>query len=158
MNQAENLLDDVGLRSIEQSLPLALLKARETAMSQFRPMLREHGLTEQQWRVIRVLVAFPRIDASEIARRSYLLAPSLTRILHYLEAEKLINREVDKSDLRRAYFELTTKGQRLYRRVAPDSERIYQHISQTFGNEKLEKLYALLAEFSALGEDFGALP
>ena len=153
MNQAEKLFDNVGLRGIEQSLPLALLKARETAMSQFRPMLRKHGLTEQQWRVIRVLAAFPDIDASEIVRRSFLLAPSLTRILHYLESEKIINRESDETDLRRACFNLTAKGQRLYFRVAPDSEHIYQRISQTFGDEKLEQLYGLLAQFSAIGDE-----
>jgi len=34
---------------------MELLKAREAAMERFRPMLREHGLTEQQWRVIRAL-------------------------------------------------------------------------------------------------------
>ena len=62
------------LRQFEHSLPMELLKAREAAMAKFRPMLRDHGLTEQQWRVIRALADFDRIDASELARRSFLLA------------------------------------------------------------------------------------
>ncbi|MGR8950055.1 MAG: MarR family transcriptional regulator, partial [Gammaproteobacteria bacterium] len=95
MNQAEHLLENVALRGIEQSLPMALLKAREAAMAQFRPMLRSHDLTEQQWRVIRVLAAFPKIDAGEIVKRSFLLAPSLTRILQHLEAEQIVHREAD---------------------------------------------------------------
>ena len=69
------------LRDFEHSLPMELLKAREAAMSRFRPMLRDHGLTEQQWRVIRALAHYGEIDAGELAQRSFLLAPSLTRIL-----------------------------------------------------------------------------
>ena len=80
------------LRDFEHSLPMELLKAREAAMARFRPMLRDHGLTEQQWRVIRALADYDRIDASELARRSFLLAPSLTRILQHLEKEKLVKR------------------------------------------------------------------
>jgi len=87
-----------GLRDFEHSLPMALLKAREAAMARFRPMLRDHGLTEQQWRVIRALADYDRIDASELARRSLLLAPSLTRILQHLEGEKLVKRLSDAND------------------------------------------------------------
>lgn len=147
MNQAERLPKHLELRSIEQSLPLALLQAREVAMAKFRPMLREHDLTEQQWRVLRVLAAFPDIDASEIVTRSFLLAPSLTRILQFLEAKNLVQRTADPADLRRAYFSLTVNGETLYKKVSPDSERIYQQITDTFGHKKLESLYQLLAEF-----------
>lgn len=141
------------MRDIELSLPLQLLKAREAAMARFRPMLRRHGLTEQQWRVIRVLAATPAIDGRELARRSFLLAPSLTRILQNFEAQELVRRGAHASDQRRALFELTARGRRLFDDVAPDSERLYAGIAKEFGVRKLETLYALLAEFSAaLGE------
>ena len=150
MNQSESLPANVALRGIDQSLPMALLKARETAMAQFRPMLRSHDLTEQQWRVIRILAAFPDIDAGEIVRRSYLLAPSLTRILQHLEAQQIVRREADAEDLRRAYFRLTAKGRKLFERVSPDSELIYQRISEVFGQQKLDALYRLLDEFAEI--------
>jgi len=38
-----------------RNLPLLLLQAREAVISHFRPLLNHFGLTEQQWRVIRVL-------------------------------------------------------------------------------------------------------
>lgn len=135
------------LRDFEHSLPMELLKARESAMSRFRPMLRDHGLTEQQWRVIRALAALDQIDASELARRSFLLAPSLTRILQYLEGEKLVKRSSDVNDQRRSVFALTKKGKNLFAIVAPDSEALYAEIEREFGVEKLELLYKLLAEF-----------
>jgi homoprotocatechuate degradation regulator HpaR len=141
------------LRDFQHSLPMELLKAREAAMSRFRPMLRQHGLTEQQWRVIRALAAYPKIDASELAKRSFLLAPSLTRILQFLEGENLVKRSSDANDQRRYVFVLTEKGRRIYSEVGPDSELLYAEIERNFGVDKLEALYALLAEFcTALAE------
>jgi len=141
------------LRDFQHSLPMELLKAREAAMSRFRPMLRRHGLTEQQWRVIRALAAYQEIDASEIARKSFLLAPSLTRILRFLEREELVKRSSDANDQRRYVFVLTGKGRRIYDEVGPDSELLYAEIEEEFGADKLAALYALLAEFYvALGE------
>lgn len=137
----------VPLRDFQHSLPMELLKAREAAMSRFRPMLRRHGLTEQQWRVIRALAAYQQIDASELAQRSFLLAPSLTRILQFLEREKLVKRSSDANDQRRSVFVLTGKGRRLYEEVGPDSEILYSEIEEQFGADKLENLYQLLAEF-----------
>ncbi len=118
-------------------------------MSRFRPMLRQHGLTEQQWRVIRALAAYQEIDASELAKKSFLLAPSLTRILRFLEREELVKRSSDASDQRRYVFVLTGKGHRIYDEVGPDSELLYAEIENEFGADKLEALYALLAEFYA---------
>ena len=116
-------------------------------MSRFRPMLRQHGLTEQQWRVIRALAAYQEIDASELAKKSFLLAPSLTRILRFLEREELVKRSSDANDQRRYVFVLTGKGRRIYNEVGPDSELLYAEIEKEFGADKLEALYALLAEF-----------
>jgi homoprotocatechuate degradation regulator HpaR len=126
---------------------MELLKARESAMARFRPMLRDHGLTEQQWRVIRALAAINNIDAGELARRSFLLAPSLTRILQHLESQDLVKRSSDANDQRRAVFALTASGRRLFAKVGPDSEALYAEIEREFGSEKLDLLYDLLAEF-----------
>ena len=116
-------------------------------MARFRPMLRAHGVTEQQWRVIRALSEYGKIDASELARRSFLLAPSLTRILRFLEKEEIVRRSTDIKDQRRTVLMLTGKGKRIYSEVGPDSEALYLAIEQDFGVDKLEALYQLLTEF-----------
>lgn len=135
------------IRDFRHSLPMELLRAREAAMARFRPVLREHGLTEQQWRVIRALADSDEINASELARRSYLLAPSLTRILQFLEKENLVKRGQDSNDQRRSVLTLTTKGQQVFDSVGPDSELRYAEIESEFGEERLEQLYTLLADF-----------
>jgi homoprotocatechuate degradation regulator HpaR len=135
------------LRDFRHSLPMELLKAREAAMARFRPLLREHGLTEQQWRVLRTLSEYDSIDGSELASRSFLLAPSLTRILQHLEVEGLLQRSYDENDQRRLVVNITPAGRRLFARVAPESELLYAAIEQAFGAGRLETLYELLADF-----------
>ena len=81
-----------------RSLPIALLRAREAVMAYFRPHHRKGGITEQQWRVIRVLYLDGETDATTLARRSYLLAPSLSRILKDLEAAGYVRRRPGSDD------------------------------------------------------------
>lgn len=135
------------LRDFEHSLPMELLKAREAAMARFRPMLRSHGVTEQQWRVIRALADYEPMDAGELASRSFLLAPSLTRILQHLEGESLVKRTSDTNDQRRSVLSLTKKGRTLFSKVAPNSAALYDDIELEFGAEKMALLYDLLGEF-----------
>ena len=89
------------MRDFSRSLPMSLLRAREAVMRQFRPSLRDHGLTEQQWRILRALAAVDAIEVTELARVAFLLGPSLSRMLRDLEARRLIERRTAKADLRR---------------------------------------------------------
>src|SRR3954471_21942284 len=89
----------VPMRDFSRSLPMSLLRAREAVMRHFRPSLRNHGLTEQQWRILRALASIDAIEVTELARLAFLLGPSLSRILRDLEARELIERRADKSDL-----------------------------------------------------------
>ncbi|MGM3243097.1 hypothetical protein ACS2VP_27140, partial [Bacillus cereus group sp. Bc237] len=57
MPQTTTSFAPVALRAFSRSLPMALLRSRESVMVRFRPMLRAHGLTEQQWRVLRAMAA-----------------------------------------------------------------------------------------------------
>ena len=136
-----------GLRDFRHSLPMELMKAREAAMTRFRPLLRQNGLTEQQWRVVRALAEFGPIDAGELAERSFLLSPSLTRILQHLENRQLIRRSADANDQRKSVLTLSARGQSLFENIAPESERLYAEIESAFGSDRLRALYDLLAEF-----------
>src|SRR6478735_4315500 len=92
----------VPMRDFSRSLPMSLLRAREAVMRQFRPSLREHGLTEQQWRILRALASVEAVEVTELARTAFLLGPSLSRILRDLEARHLIERRTAKADQRRS--------------------------------------------------------
>jgi homoprotocatechuate degradation regulator HpaR len=134
----------VPMREFSRSLPMSLLRAREAVMRQFRPSLRNHGLTEQQWRILRALAAVDVIEVTELARVAFLLGPSLSRILRDLEARHLIERKVAKTDLRRAVLSISAKGVRLIEAVAPSSELIYAAITKRYGARKLRELQEML--------------
>jgi homoprotocatechuate degradation regulator HpaR len=123
---------------------MSLLRAREAVMRQFRPALRRHDLTEQQWRILRALAAIDAIEVSELARVAFLLGPSLSRILRDLEARRLIERKTAKTDLRRAVVSISDKGLRLMEVVAPSSEAIYAAITRRYGARKLAELQDML--------------
>lgn len=139
----------ITLRAFSQSLPMALLRARESVMQHFRPALRKFGLTEQQWRILRALSAVDEIEVTELAKRAFLLAPSLTRILRDLEQRKLVKRRSDRTDLRRSKVSLSAKGERLIATVAPTSEQIYEQMAAHFGSQRLSELQSLLQELEA---------
>ncbi len=135
------------LRSFDDSLPMALLRAREAAMRRFRPLLAEHDLTEQQWRVLRVLAsAESPMDVGQIADETFLLGPSLSRILAKLDNRGLVVRRTDPADHRRSVVRLSADGRRLFARIAPDSEQRYTEIEQSFGADRLSNLLVLLKE------------
>src|SRR5580700_2089530 len=100
------------MREFSRSLPMSLLRAREAVMRQFRPSLRDHELTEQQWRILRALTSIDAIEVTELARVAFLLGPSLSRILRDLEARHLIERKVVKADQRRVVVSISARGLR----------------------------------------------
>ncbi len=103
----------VPMREFSRSLPMSLLRAREAVMRQFRPSLRRHDLTEQQWRILRALAAIDAIEVTELANVAFLLGPSLSRILRDLEARRLIERRTAETDLRRGLVSISEKGLKL---------------------------------------------
>jgi homoprotocatechuate degradation regulator HpaR len=149
------------MREFSRSLPMALLRAREAVMRQFRPSLRQHGLTEQQWRILRALAAVEESEVTELAHTAFLLGPSLSRILRDLEARRLIERRTAESDLRRGVVSISDKGLRLMEEVAPSSEAIYAAITKRYGARKLlelqDMLGALEASLASLGADAAEL-
>ena len=136
----------VPMRDFSRSLPMSLLRAREAVMRQFRPALREHGLTEQQWRILRALASIEAAEVTELARTAFLLGPSLSRILRDLEARNLIERKTAKTDQRRSMVSISKEGVKLMASVAPSSEAIYAEITQRFGARKLAELQEMLGE------------
>ncbi len=129
---------------------MSLLRAREAVMSHFRPMLDRHGVNEQQWRVIRVLGEAGALDATQVAERANILAPSLTRMIKTLTERGLIERARDADDRRRLLLAIAPAGRDLLRRVSPDSARIFAELEGRFGKDRVEDLMDLLDALSRL--------
>ena len=133
---------------------MALLRAREAVMARFRPILRAHDITEQQWRVLRALTASPTpLAPTEISQMTLLSLPSLSRLLKTLETRGILRRTAHDNDLRAAQLSLSPQGRRLVRTIAPLSEGSYADLEDLIGTDELEHLYRMLdAVVSRLGE------
>jgi len=133
-----------------RNLPRLLLQAREAVMAHTRPSLREHALSDQQWRVLRVLGEHGAVETGRVAREAFILGPSLTGVLARMERDGLISRSRDPEDQRRTVIEATPHGRSLVNTLSSSIEAHYAWMEQSLGKEKLSQIYGLLDELIAL--------
>jgi homoprotocatechuate degradation regulator HpaR len=131
-------------RFVHRNLPRLLLQARESVMAHTRPSLREQGLSDQQWRVLRVLGEHGTVETGKIAREAFILGPSLTGVLTRMERDGLVQRERDPADQRRTVVQATAKGLKLVEKLSHVVEAHYGWMEKSLGKQKLTELYGLL--------------
>ncbi|TDV97009.1 homoprotocatechuate degradation regulator HpaR [Halomonas alkaliantarctica] len=137
------------------SLTLALMQARESAMDFFRPHLNRHNITEQQWRVIRILWQSEdqTLESHRLAKLACILPPSLTGVLVRLEQNGLVERWKPATDQRRLCVTLTGKGNALFEEMKVEMISQYKKIQRALGEEKYRTLMSLLKEVQELNPD-----
>lgn len=119
-------------------------------MGPIRALLSGAGLTEQQWRVLRVVQEDGPIDPTQIADKACLLLPSLTRILQKLEEKQLISRQRDKEDRRRQVVRIAPAGEKV---IADNIEASLELMNRTrakMGADRYEALLDLLNELDQI--------
>ncbi len=134
------------MRKFNDSIPLKLLKARESTMAFFRPILQEAGLTEQQWRVIRALNEYEELESKQLAELCCILSPSLTGIINRLESQGHLKRRKSTEDQRRVLISLTDQAKQLFKELSPRLEGRYGDLTNQISKEKLQQLNELLSE------------
>ncbi|MBN1238921.1 MAG: homoprotocatechuate degradation operon regulator HpaR [Gammaproteobacteria bacterium] len=130
---------------------MLLLRARETAMARFRPILHEHGVTEQQWRALRALHDLGELTAAGLAAECSILAPSMTRILRKLSEQEWVTVTRSPRDQRELKVRISEKGQRLVDEVGPKVEHQYELLREQLRPERLNSLYEDLQHLIELG-------
>jgi homoprotocatechuate degradation regulator HpaR len=135
-----------------RNLPLLLLQARERVISHFRPILNANGVTEQQWRIVRVLYEHPALEPREIVELCRISSPSMAGVLARMEELGLVTRRRLPHDQRRVRVSLTARARGMAARMAPQTEATYQCIERQIGEDfsarferMLDQLLATLA-------------
>jgi len=132
------------VRLKHRNLPLLMLKARERVIGRFRPVLNAHGITEQQWRIVRVLLEAGALEPREIGELCRLSSPSLAGVLARMQEIGFVTRKRLTHDQRRVRVSLTPKSRALAARMTPQIEAVYSRIEQLLGKEFCERLYEAL--------------
>ena len=135
--------------SRHRNLPQLMLQSREALMARFRPLLKRHGVTEQQWRIVRALQELGPLEPRQIVDRCAISSPSLAGVLSRMDALGLVTRTRLDHDQRRLQVALTAKSRALARRLAPQIEAVYDDIEQRIGRRFTQDFYATLDELVA---------
>lgn len=113
-------------------------------MGPVRGMLVDVGITEQQWRVLRVLQEEGPLEPTRIAETACLLLPSLTRILQKLEEKGLIHRRRDPDDKRKQIIVVTAEGRALIDANLDRARALNERVRDAMGAERHDALLDLL--------------
>ena len=127
-----------------RNLPQLLLQSREALMQRFRPMLKEHGVTEQQWRIVRALLEEGELEPRQLCERCLISSPSITGVLMRMEEAGLIERERMEHDQRRVNVTLTARAKKLGKSMTPAIELQYAELEKVVGVEPLQQVYDVL--------------
>lgn len=136
--------DSAPLPPVAESLPVRLMRAREAVMARIRPVLRAHGVTEQQWRVLCTVRDLGESEITALAGQVFLLPPSLSRIVRDLEARGLIVRRPSAQDQRRALVSVTPQGEALIHAVEPALQAVRLEMRRLCGVDRLRALAGML--------------
>jgi len=140
----------VSTKPSQANLPLLLLQMREEFIARFRPILNHFNVTEQQWRILRVLRFNEPMEPREICETCLFLSPSLAGVLARMEADGLVRKEKVESDLRRVLVYTTDKSKRLVDDAMPLISEQYRLLEDFVGADVLADLYRVLDRLSVL--------
>lgn len=147
-------ISKTGLPVYSQSIAGCLLAAREAVMAPIRPHLRSAGVTEQQWRVLRVLSDSGTMDAGSIATKALLYPPSVTRIVKELLQRGLIEKAANPGDGRKLSISVTEAGQLLVQETGAHTKRLLDKYGAAFGAERLEHFVQEAKELAEILQQF----
>ena len=125
----------MAIQQFSRSLPIMLYRAIDIVMPRFRKIFKEFGLTEQQWRVLRVLWEIEEISHKELAELTLISPPSLVGVLDRLLAMGLIERRRSQLDRRVVLVATTQQGRHLRDQIMPAVQQTYFELRDSIDDD-----------------------
>lgn len=119
------------------NIPLLLMRVREQMMSNFRPILNEWNLTEQQWRILRALYERHTLEPRELCEICCILSPSMAGILKRMEELNLIIKVPSKTDKRRLLVEIAPGVEVMVKKILAANMQAYDLFAEKIGEQLL---------------------
>ena len=143
-----NYVDINEVPSFGETLPMQLYRTLDAIMPEYRNLFAKNNLTEQQWRILRVLWAKNNISVASLSEQTLLPAPSLVGILDRLVKKDLINRTRSNKDRRQVQIMLTKEGQKLQEFVAPSVLAIHIKLRAKLSLSEWRQMETILQKFT----------
>jgi DNA-binding MarR family transcriptional regulator len=140
----------------EKTLPLdrwvayrfGLIATRIGALA--TPAYRDHHkLSTSAWRALAVVAHFEPLSAAMLSEHTRLDPSKVSRAIETLVGRKLLTREKDPADQRRAVLRLTPRGREIYADVSATATRLEQEMTATLTAAERKALWALLDKIDA---------
>ena len=136
----------VPFSSVEEEAILNVIRTSDCLQRAFQHRIREWGLTQTQYNVLRILRgAQPEgLTCAAIGERMIAMEPDITRLLGRLKRLKLIRQHRDREDRRVVMTQISEAGLDLLRAIDPVIQRIPLELLGHFGRGELAEMIRLL--------------
>ena len=142
----------MAIEQFSRSLPMMLYRTLDAVMPRFRKIFNEFGLTEQQWRVLRVLWEHEAVTLNRLADLTLVPAPSLVGIVDRLERDQRVTRQRSQADRRKVNVVLTSQGAALEDDIMPRVAAAYAELKQSVDSETWKQVTRGLDDIAAAGD------
>lgn len=132
------------------SLPMLLNRSLDAIMPPYRDLFHEFGVTEQQWRVLRVLWEQKYLTSTQISNLTLLPSPSLVGILDRLERKDLVKRLRSTSDRREINITITNLGRELQSKVMPKVKLIQDQTREKLSPTEWKQINNILKKLDRI--------
>lgn len=131
--------------SLEQEAILNLLRTSDWMDNRFGRLLRDYGITNSQYNVLRILRGEGQpLPSLEIADRMIQVVPAITGLIDRLEKQELVTRRRCAEDRRVVYVEITAKGLTLLKQLDTPVEEMHKALVGHLTRPELKELSRLL--------------
>ncbi len=110
----------------------------------------EFELSVWQWRIIAVLGEREGLTSTEVAQRTLMDKPTVSRAAASLIERGILERHIDRDDRRRAPMRLTDEGQAIYAAIMPRAVESERELLDALSPDEAATLHHLLSRLSAV--------
>jgi homoprotocatechuate degradation regulator HpaR len=143
----------MAIEQFSHSLPMVLYRTLDAVMPRFRKIFNEFGITEQQWRVLRVLWDEEAVTLNRLAALTLIPAPSLVGVVDRLERNQLVTRQRSEADRRKVNVVITFQGAALEDDIMPQVASAYAGLKQSVDAETWDRVLAGLSAIASSSYD-----
>ena len=111
------------------------------------------GVTLAEWRVLLTLTSEPGVSAAEITNRWAMEKMAVNRATQRLVDQGFVTRDRDPDDGRSYKLKMTTKGQKLYEKIAPSADKRYSELMAAIDSDEVDAMVRALQKIIRRAEE-----
>jgi DNA-binding MarR family transcriptional regulator len=131
-------------RFVENYLAALLAQASHLISAEFHEVVRAHGFSVSEWRVLASLADGDPTSIGQLAQVAVTKQPTLTRLLDRMEAKQQVERLPHESDRRITLVRITPLGRRTVAKLIDLARKHEARVLEPFGLTRAEELKTTL--------------